>query len=396
MASSQAFLSRLVEARDAVKHSALKEATIVHHDEADGLTSAALAKIALEQIGLETRLVCLDKLYPEVVNDLEAGSRKIIVYADIGSAHVDLIGKANKSANLILTLDHHDTLARDDPLVYNLNPELYGFTGERDAPSATVAYLFAKTVSSPLIRYSGLAVIGSMEIPGEATGLNNLVWEDAIQTQVLSKSTDHIRINLGEVETSPARASTMLNVLGSVGYYRNGPAMGVGACEHGFSRAILDVARKLEDERKAANRNVMRRLVVEGLFQKELVQWFHAQDTYEGMSGKVVGSFCSYLKFQRVTDPGKYLIGMMNVPREIPGWGLLSTRMVKVSGRAPPRLAVQIQKGVKPPLSKIMGDSCARVGGFGDGHSIAASGVIPVGREGDFLEALNAMAQGSI
>ncbi len=139
---------------------------------------------------------------------------------------------------------------------------------------------------------------------------------------------------------------------------------------------------------------VVRRLVVEGLFQKEMIQWFHAQDTYEGMSGKVVGSFCSYLRFQGLTDPGKYLIGMMNVPREIPGWGLLSTSMVKVSGRAPARLAFQIQKGAKPPLSKIMGDSCARVGGFGDGHSVAASGVIPVGREGDLLEALNAMAQG--
>ncbi len=393
MASSQLFLRRLVEARDAVRLSELKEATIVHHDEADGLTSAALAKIALEQIGLETRLVCLDKLYPEVVNDLEASSRRVIVYADIGSAHIDLIGKANKSENLILTLDHHDTLARDDPLVYNLNPELYGFTGERDVSSATVAYLFAKTVSSHLIQYSGLAVIGSMEIPGDPTGLNKLAWEDAVQIRVLSKSTNRTRINLGEVETSPARASTILNVLGSVGYYRNGPATGIGACEHGFSKAVLDTARKLEDERKAANRKVMSKLVVEGLFQKEMIQWFHAQDTYEGMSGKVVGSFCSYLSFQGLTDPGKYLIGMMNVPREIPGWGLLPTSMVKVSGRAPPRLAVQIQKGIRPPLSKIMGDSCARVGGFGDGHSVAASGVIPVGREEDLLEALNAMAQ---
>ena len=394
MASSQTFLRHLADARDAVKFSGLKEATIVHHDEADGLTSAALAKIALEQTGLQTRLVCLDKLYPEVVHDLEAGSRKVIVYTDIGSAHIDLIGKANKSENLILVLDHHDTLAGDDPLVHNLNPELYGFIGEKDASAATIAYLFAKTVSSHLVRYSGLAIVGSMEIPGDPSGLNNLAWEDAVQTHVLSKSSNRIRVKLGELETSPARASTILNVLGSVGYYRNGPAIGVGACEHGFSKATLEFARKLEDERKAANRKVMSTLVIEGLFQKELVQWFHAQDAYEGMSGKVVGSFCSYLRYQRITDPGKYLIGMMNVPREIPGWGLLSTRMVKVSGRAPPRLAVQIQKGVKPPISKIMGDSCALVGGFGDGHSVAASGVIPLGREEDVVEALNAMAQG--
>ena len=394
MASSQPFLRRLADARDAIRMSTLKEATIVHHDEADRLTSAALAKIALEQIGFETRLVCLDKLYPEVVNDLEAGSRKVIVYADIGSAHIDLIGKANKSENLILTLDHHDTRTADDPLVYNLNPELYGFTGERDASSATVAYLFAKTVSAQLMQYSGLAVAGSMEIPGDPTGLNELAWEDAVQTQVLSKSTSRIRINLGELKSTPARVSTMLNVLGSAGYYRNGPAMGIDACEHGFSSTILELARKFEEERRVANRKVIGKLVDEGLVQKEVIQWFHAKDIYEGMSGKVLGSFCSYLRFQRITDPGKYLIGMMNVPREIPGWGFLLTNLVKVSGRVPPRLAVQIQKGVKPPLSKIMGDSCSRVGGFGDEHSVAASGVIPIGKEEDFLEVLDAMARG--
>lgn len=44
------------------------------------------------------------------------------------------------------------------------------------------------------------------------------------------------------------------------------------------------------------------------------------------------------------------------------------------------------------PLSRILPDSREKVGGFGDGHTVAASGVFPIGREDAFLEALDALA----
>jgi hypothetical protein len=109
------------------------------------------------------------------------------------------------------------------------------------------------------------------------------------------------------------------------------------------------------------------------------VQWFHAKDNYKGMSGKVVGSFCSYLSYQRLVTPMKYLIGMMNVPPDIPGWGRLSSAHVKVSGRVPQTLARAVETGKRPPLSKILPEACETLRGFGDGHTVAASGVIPVG-----------------
>jgi hypothetical protein len=110
------------------------------------------------------------------------------------------------------------------------------------------------------------------------------------------------------------------------------------------------------------------------------------------MGGKVVGSFCSYLRYQRGVNPVKYLIGMMNVPPVIPGWGKLPSPMVKVSGRAPQILTGLIEKGKKPSLSKILPDSCSKVGGFGDGHSVAASGVFPVGKEELFLDEIDRFA----
>lgn len=55
--SLDVFLRRLSQAKNAVELAGLKEGVILHHDESDGLASASLTKIALEKLGLETRLV---------------------------------------------------------------------------------------------------------------------------------------------------------------------------------------------------------------------------------------------------------------------------------------------------------------------------------------------------
>src|SRR5437660_4227952 len=391
-AQLESFLNKLAQAKETIVQSGLKDALILHHDEADGLCSAALTKIAIEKLGVETRLICLDKLYPEVVRDIEGGSRRLVVFSDLGSGHVQLLESQNRSRSLVVILDHHDTSESRDPLVHNLNPEINGFSGEKDASSSTVAYLFAKTVDPSLVTFAPLAMIGSIEIPGEAQGLNKIPIQDAEKTGAVKRTPrGGIKFEGPVPWLSPSRASSILNVLGSVGYYRGGPQLGVSACIKGFEKQILETAKELEQERKNANQRMMEKIRREGLSQMKNIQWFHARENYKGMSGKVVGSFCSYLSYQRFVNPIKYLIGMMNVPPEVPGWGKLPSPLVKVSGRAPQPLSRMIETAKRPPLSRILPDSCAKLGGFGDGHTVAASGVFPIGREEDFLETLDAL-----
>jgi single-stranded DNA-specific DHH superfamily exonuclease len=392
LAQFDPFLRRLAQAKETIVQSGLKDAVILHHDEADGLCSAALTKIAIEKLGIETRLICLDKLYPEVVKDVEEGSRRLVVFSDLGSGHVQLLESQNRSRSILVILDHHDTSESRDPLVHNLNPELNGFSGEKDASSSTVAYLFAKTVDPALVTFAPLAIIGSIEIPGEAQGLNKIPIQDSEKTGAVKRTpSGGVKFEGPVPWLSPSRASSILNVLGSVGYYRGGPQLGVSACIKGLDKQILETAKGFEEERKIANQRMMEKIRKEGLAQMENVQWFHARENYKGMSGKVVGSFCSYLSYQRFVNPVKYLIGMMNVPPEVPGWGRLPSPLVKVSGRASQPLAKMIEAGKRPPLSRILPDSCEKVGGFGDGHTVAASGVFPIGREEAFLDALDAL-----
>src|SRR5204862_1580580 len=95
---------------------------------------------------------------------------------------VQLLESENRSRSVLVVLDHHDTSESRDPLVHNLNPELNGFSGEKDASSSTVAYLFARTVDPSLVTFAPLAIIGSTEIPGEARGLNKTPIQEAEKT----------------------------------------------------------------------------------------------------------------------------------------------------------------------------------------------------------------------
>ncbi len=238
--------------------------------------------------------------------------------------------------------------------------------------------------------YAHLATIGSLELPDETRGLNLIAVNDAKdQGLVRDSGKGDLKIEAKDMILTRTRASGLLNVLGSVGYYRNGPEMGIEACTTGFNRHTTEIAKELEEERKQANRRMLSTITKDGLSQRRNLQWFHAHDNYKGMGGKVVGSFCSYLRYQRGVNPVKYLIGMMNVPPDIPGWGKLPSSMVKVSGRAPQILTTLIEKGTKPSLSKILPEACSKIGGFGDGHSVAASGVFPIGKEEKFLDEID-------
>ncbi|RLF11346.1 MAG: hypothetical protein DRJ98_03680, partial [Thermoprotei archaeon] len=152
---------------------------------------------------------------------------------------------------------------------------------------------------------------------------------------------------------------------------------------------------KLEGDRKNVNQQLLSRVRSEGLKKDGSIQWLHVGDAFKGMGTKVIGTFLSYLSFQRrLIDRGMYLVGFMNMSPEIPGLGQLKRSYVKVSARAPDVLASLINDGSRPPLSTLLPEAAKAVGGFGDGHSVAASGIIPKGMEFVFIEKMNLLVGG--
>jgi len=358
-----------------LKKARSKEITLVYHDDADGLCSGAITKAALEREGYKVKAFCLEKTYPEVVKDIHKSMGETIFYSDIGSAHADFISEVNSSRNLTIILDHHDPMASKDPKVFDLNLEHYGFQGETDFSGATCNYLFAKALNEHNIDLSYLALVGSQEIPGDYTSLNKVVFEEAQKNGVVKVAGKRIEIVKLGVRVDDLFAK--LQILGAVGYYEGGPELGVQASLEGISERVKQKINEWEEKRKSLNKQLIIRLYRERLRETPHIQWFDAGDMYKGMGTKVIGQFCSFLSYQtKLIKPEKYIMGFVNVPPEVPGWGKLKGELVKVSVRVPKSLHSLIDQG------KMLGavDLLLKASeGFGiaDGHKYAANVVIP-------------------
>src|SRR3990170_4517443 len=370
-----------------------QEITLIHHDDADGLSSGAIMKTALEREGFEVKIFCLEKIYLEVVEDVHRRQGEIIFYSDIGSAHADYISEVNSSKNLTLILDHHHNPPKaTDPMVFDLNLEHYGFEGDTEFSGATCNYLFARTLNKGNIDLSYLALVGSREIPAGFVGLNKTVLDEAQKNGVVKVEGDKITIIKLGLRVNDLFAK--LQILGAVGYYQGGPEMGVQASLTGVTEEINKKVKEWEEKRKNVNKRVIGWLYRQRLKETEHLQWFDAGDLYKGMGTKVIGQFCSFLSYQtRLVKPNKYILGFMNVPPDVPEWqGKLKGSLVKVSVRVPKTLHELIDNGKMPNAVDLV-RTASEGFGLADGHKYAANVVIPADRKDVLLKNADALAK---
>ena len=354
-----------------------RDILLIFHDDADGISSGAILYKALRDMGFNIKLVCIEKLMDQIIKYIHSGSERIIIYADIGSPHADKISKYNMGKNLVIILDHHDPRESTDPEVLNINPEFYGMEGERDASGSVMAYLFAKALDESNINLAYIALIGAQEIPTGIGTLTRIAYEDSRRYQVNIDYKEMFKI---------------LQILGSVGYYDNGPIEGIKVCLEGISDDIRQKIKRYEEMRKNANRRMLSILHKYGLRRERYIQWFDSYNVYSGMGTKVIGTFCSYLSYQRrLIDDMKYIIGLMKMPNEIPGLMKLEGMWVKISGRAPERLRRLIESGRYPGLVDFMVPASEEVGGIGDGHKYAASVVIPLDKRFEYIKLIDSI-----
>ncbi|MEM2974810.1 MAG: DHH family phosphoesterase [Candidatus Bathyarchaeia archaeon] len=352
---------------------------LVHHDDGDGLCSAAIVKAALEREGYNVKMFCLEKVYPEVIEKLHEGEGKAIVYADIASSHADFISECNKTRNLTIILDHHDPAKATDPKVYDLNLEHYGFQGETDFSGATICYLFAKALNERNTDLSYLALVGSCEIPQGFLGLNKVVLNESLENRVV-----YVKGKSYEIAKLGVRIDDLfskLQILGPVGYYEGGPELGIKACIEGLTENVKVKVDELEAKRKEINKRLLARLYRERLKETNHIQWFDAADMYEGMGTKVIGQFCSFLSYQtRLIKPNKYILGFVNVPLEIPNWGKLKQKFVKASVRVPKTMQKLIDEGKLLGAAQLL-TKASEGFGFADGHKYAANVIVPLDKK---------------
>lgn len=367
---------------------------LFHHNDADGLSSGAILTRAFEREGFEIRRFCLEKTYPVVLKNIFEQEGGLVVFTDFAGRIAPMISRLNKSRNLTLILDHHVAEAATDPKVYNINPDLYGFKGDRDITASTTCYLFAREMNAANQDLAHIGAIGAVGdgffVEGRLVSLNREVVLDAVrQGKIETKEIEHgERYDLKDSENivNMDEFARYLDTLGAAGYFRGGPEAGVRVCLEGMSSKSNRMVIDLREIQNSAFAKAVTRLKRGELKQTRHIQWFHVENQFLPMGVKMIGSFCEANKNEDFFDPEKYIAGFQVIPNEIPGFGSIPLNAVSISMRAPASLEDKIKEGRAEGLNTFLPEATNKIGGFSDAcHRLAASTMVAIDKEEELI-----------
>lgn len=384
-------------------HKGGSEITLVHHNDADGLASAAVMQTALIRAQFSVRRVPLERVHPPIIERIHTHFPSTILYVDLGAKGAPTISEANRGRRLTLIVDHHHPDPPTDSKVLSMSSESYGVSGDLDISAATAAYLFALLLDDNNRDLAYLGVIGAVgdshDRTGRLVGENREALNDAVeQGQVRIEEGDareyYILTKFGK-DLPMAPFAKSLTTLGAAGYYMDGPAFGIKICLDGPTEAFQAKFEELNATREAAYNKVLNRITQEGFRTTEHIQWFVVKDDFAPMGVKMIGEFCMDIRNEEFVDPDKYLVGFQTMPPEVPGLGMFDWASYKASMRVPAPLEQRIVVDkTMPGLAYLVPEAAKAVSGSIDAcHDYAAATVIDIGREDALIEAMEKLVK---
>lgn len=173
----------------------LDDFVVVHHYDADGITSGAIVAKALQREGKKVKTKWLKQLYKENISEIK-GLGKNFLFVDFGSGQIDYLKEELNEDNLFI-LDHHQPVEKNQKIVeikWHINPLLFGINGGKEISGAGTAYYFAFFLNKKNIDLAYLAIVGALgdmqDYHGSLEGLNRKILEDAEKSGRLSVKKD--------------------------------------------------------------------------------------------------------------------------------------------------------------------------------------------------------------
>jgi single-stranded-DNA-specific exonuclease len=380
-----------------------KTIQVFHHNDADGITSGSILTRAFERLGYQVRRFCLEKPYPAVLKKVFEQEGCIIAFADFAGRIAPMISDLNRGRNLVLILDHHVAAASTDPKVHNLDPDLFGLKGDRDISGSTTCYHFAITLDPVNHDLASIAAIGAVAdgffVDGKLVSQNRDAALEAVQQgkfaikEIANGEQYWLKNPSGDIPV--LEFGDYLDLLGGVGYYHNGPNMGVQACLEGVSPESDKMVEELKVTRKKIFDDEIARLQAGGWKQAPHIQWFNVENRFFPMGVKMIGAFCDAIRETKLIDPNKYLAGFQIIPDEIPGFGAIKFNEVKISMRVSPYMEGEIRAGRTMGLNILLPEATNRLGGFSDAcHSLTAATTVSIGKEEQLIQEMEKIIQG--
>lgn len=188
-ANQNAFLERAKQLSDAIEENLQADSfiTVISHHDADGLSSASIVGAALARAKARFTIRIVEELREDIVDEISKAKPDAVIFCDIGSGYLDLIG-ARLDAKAILVMDHHPSNASVPAKTLQLNPHDFGIDGAKLVSAAGVCYLVAREVSEENKDLSAMGIVGAlgdMQDKNEKRslmGLNELLVQDAVSS----------------------------------------------------------------------------------------------------------------------------------------------------------------------------------------------------------------------
>ena len=383
------------KAVEEITHWPRKKVQIFHHNDSDGLSSGAILTRTFERAGFEIKRFCLEKPYPALLQKVYEQEGGIIVFADFAGRIAPILSDLNQGRNLTLILDHHVAEVSTDPKVHNLDPCLYGLKGDRDISGSTTCYLFARTLDPANKDLAYLAAIGAVGdeffVDGCLVSENRDVTLEAVKQGKMEireqEAGERYYLNTPRGQVPCDEFGAYLDTLGAAGYYQNGPDMGIKVCLDGTTEDSDRMLEKLKSVQAKAFEEELNRIQSGALIKTDHIQWFEVKNRFKPMGVKMIGVFCDAIKNTEHVDPSKYVAGFQIIPDEIPGFGPIGMKDVKISMRVSAKMEADIRAGRTMGLDVLLPEATNKLGGFSDAcHTLTAATTVAVGKEEQLIQ----------
>lgn len=383
------------------------EVALVHHNDADGLTSAAVLETALTRAGFSVHRICIERVHPPIVARIHEQFPMTIFYVDLGGQAAPVISDANQGKRTTLILDHHHPQKPTDSRVINISTEFFGLSGDMDISASTAAYFFALELDDANRDLAHVAVLGAVGDEHDREGglvkenrdaLLDAIEQGQVQVDVDEQGKEICSLTLFGDVVPMAPLAIAVTTFGGVGYYSDGPDIGVQVCLKGlFPEAKLRLE-ELRRTQQAAYQETTARLIRDGFQETEHIQWFTVGDDFSPMGVKIIGEYCWDIRNESFVNPEKYIVGFQNMASEIPGVGSFDWAQTKASMRLPTPLEHKILGDRSMPgLSYLTPEAARQVGGSIDAcHDYTAATIVDVGQEEALVMAMEKLVQAEL
>jgi hypothetical protein len=144
---------------------------------------------------------------------------------------------------------------------------------------------------------------------------------------------------------------------------------------------------KLKSVQAKAFEAELKRIQSGALIKTDHIQWFQVENRFKPMGVKMIGVFCYAIKDLEFVDADKYVAGFQIIPDEIPGFGPIGMKDVKISMRVSATMEADIRAGRTMGLDVLLPEATNKLGGFSDAcHTLAAATTVAIGKEAQLIE----------